>query len=178
MSMVATTSSVCPSWPTDRPMSDLPSLGPRGEGWVVLQFVLLALLAVAGLSSGGAWSGPLAGPTTLLGLALLLGGGLLIGRGLLDLGRNLTPVPRPRDDAELVETGVYALVRHPLYGGLVAGAMGWGLLVASPLALLLAGGLAMFFDLKSRREEAWLKERYAGYSVYMTRTRRLIPWLY
>lgn len=144
----------------------------------MLQFVILGLLAVAGFLDRGAWDGPLAGIASLLGLALLLGGALLVGRGLLDLGRNLTPVPHPRDDAQLVETGVYARVRHPIYGGLIIGAVGWGLLAASPLTLALAVGLGVFFDLKSRREEAWLRLRYPGYATYMTRTRRLIPWLY
>ena len=159
-------------------MPELPSLGPRGEGWVVLQIVLLAVVIIAGLASDGAWTGPLASLTSPLGLALLLAGGLLAGRGILDLGRNLTPVPRPREDARLVDTGAYALVRHPLYGGLVLGALGWSLLVASPLSLLLVAVLAIVLDLKSRREEAWLRERYPGYLAYMARTRRLIPWLY
>jgi protein-S-isoprenylcysteine O-methyltransferase Ste14 len=159
-------------------MPELPSLGPRGEGWVVLQIVLLAVVIIAGLASDGAWTGPLESLTSPLGLALLLAGGLLAGRGILDLGRNLTPVPRPREDARLVDTGAYALVRHPLYGGLALGALGWSLLVASPLSLLLAAVLAIVLDLKSRREEAWLRERYPGYLAYMARTRRLIPWLY
>jgi len=159
-------------------MPELPSLGPRGEGWVVLQIVLLAVVIIAGLASDGAWTGPLASLTSPLGLALLLAGGLLAGRGILDLGRNLTPVPRPREDARLVVTGAYALVRHPLYGGLALGALGWSLLVASPLSLLLVAVLAIVLDLKSRREEAWLRERYPGYLAYMARTRRLIPWLY
>lgn len=159
-------------------MSGLPSLGPRGEGWVALQFALLALILAAGLAGRAAWDGPLAGVTLLLGLALVLAGGLLIGRGFLDLGRNLTPMPRPRDDAQLVETGVYALVRHPLYGGLATAALGWSLLMASPPALLLTGALAIFFDLKARREEAWLRERFPRYASYMERSRRLMPWIY
>jgi len=144
----------------------------------VLQLILLALVLSAGLAGAAAWDGPLAQLATACGGALLLTAGALIGRGFMDLGRNLTAVPRPRDDARLVETGIYALVRHPLYGGLVTGALGWSLLMASPPALLLTAGLAVFFDLKARREEAWLRERYAGYASYMARTRRLIPWLY
>jgi protein-S-isoprenylcysteine O-methyltransferase Ste14 len=156
----------------------LPSLGPRGEGWVLLQALLLPLVALAGVVSGGAWVGPLASLSALVGLALMLGGAVLLGRGLLDLGRNLTPVPRPRDDAQLVETGIYALVRHPIYGGIIVTAFGWGAVAASPLTLLLAGAVAVFFDLKSRREEAWLTTHYAGYRTYMSRTRRFIPWAY
>ena len=159
-------------------MTSLPSLGPRGEGWVVLQFALLLLVALAGLVNGGAWAGPFATFTSLAGLALMLAGAFLLGRGLLDLGRALTPVPRPRDDAELVESGAYATVRHPIYGGLIVTAFGWGLAAASPLALLLTLVLAGFFELKSRREEAWLAERYADYRAYMSRTRRFIPGIY
>ena len=159
-------------------MARLPSLGPRGEGWVAIQLLLLPLVALAGIVSGDAWGGTLASVTSLVGLVLMGAGALLGGRGLLDLGRNLTPLPHPRDDAELVETGIYALVRHPMYGGLVATAFGWGLVAASPLTMLLAVVLLLFFDLKSRREEAWLKSRYTDYPAYMARTRRFFPKLY
>ena len=159
-------------------MSNLPSLGPRGEGWVALQFPLLGLVALSGVVSGGAWSGELASVVSLVGLALMLAGAMLSGRGLIDLGRNLTPLPHPRDDAQLVESGVYGRVRHPMYGGLVLTAFGWALVSASLLTLFLAFGLGAFFVLKSHREETWLIERYPGYRGYMSRTRRLIPWLY
>ncbi len=89
----------------------------------------------------------------------------------------LTPLPYPRDGAGLVETGVYARVRHPIYGGLVLAAFGWGLLAASPVAIALAAVLLGFFELKSRREEVWLAERFPGYPAYRERTRRLIPWI-
>ncbi len=159
-------------------MTELPSLGPRGEGWVVLQLVLLPLVALAGLVAGGAWNGTLASVTAIAGLLLMGGGALLLGLGLLHLGGALTPVPRPRDDAQLVESGAYGAVRHPIYGGLIATALGWGLVSASPAALLLALALAGFFELKSRREEAWLTERYPDYPAYITRTRRFFPGLY
>ena len=103
---------------------------------------------------------------------------MLLGRGLLDLGRNLTPVPHPRDDAQLVVSGVYAIARHPMYGGLILTAFGWALVAASPLTLALAVVLLLFFGLKSRREEVWLRERYEGYPAYAARTKRFVPWLY
>ena len=94
------------------------------------------------------------------GLGMGIGGAVLVVLGLRDLGRNLTAVPHPRDGAELVETGIYRFVRHPIYGGLIAMAVAWGLMNASLLTLLMAAVLALFFDLKSRREEAWLRARY------------------
>jgi len=154
----------------------LPSLGPRGEGWVVIHFVLLAALAAAGLL-GPAWDGMARLATSLIGLAFLAAGVVLAARGLRDLSDALTPLPYPRSDAQLVETGVYAYARHPIYGGLILGAVGWGSLAASPVALVLAAVLFGFFQLKSRREEIWLVQRFADYPAYRERTRRLIPWI-
>lgn len=157
--------------------SRLPTLGPRGEGWVALQGVILVTLAVAGML-GPAWDGQVRVVTTVVGGALMLAGGGLAGRGLLDLRDNLTALPHPRDGATLVDRGAFSLVRHPIYGGLILGAFGWGLVTASPAALVLAGLLLGFFDLKSRREEAWLGDRFPAYAAYRARTRRLIPFLY
>jgi protein-S-isoprenylcysteine O-methyltransferase Ste14 len=112
------------------------------------------------------------------GAILICCGGILSFRGVIDLRENLTPFPKPLAGARLVETGAYRLVRHPIYGGLILGALGWGLATASPPALLGAIVLAGFFDLKSRREEIWLSERYGDYPAYRSRTRRLLPWLY
>jgi protein-S-isoprenylcysteine O-methyltransferase Ste14 len=158
-------------------VSRLPDLGPRGEGWVVLQVILLVATLLAGATTGGAWDGWLRTLTSLVGAALVLVALLMVARGFLDLGRNLTPVPRPRADAQLVETGIYALVRHPLYGGIILGSVGYGLFMASPLTLLLAAGVALFFFLKSQREEAWLVAHYPAYAAYRGRTRRFIPWV-
>ena len=157
-------------------MTRLPSLGPRGEGWVAIQGLLLAITAVAGLL-GPSWAGPVRVATSFLGAVLIAGGLLLAARGGRDLRDALTPLPYPRADAELVETGVYGLVRHPIYGGLVLAALGWGLLTASPAAIVAAIALWGFFELKSRREEAWLEGRFADYAAYRARTRRLIPWI-
>jgi protein-S-isoprenylcysteine O-methyltransferase Ste14 len=41
-----------------------------------------------------------------------------------------------------------------------------------------AAALFFFFDLKSRQEERWLAEAYAGYQDYQRRVRKLIPWIY
>lgn len=153
----------------------LPELGRRGEGWVAFQLALLAALVLAPTAG---LPPDLSAPAAGLGLVLVALGGLLAVRGVLDLGANLTPFPRPKEEARLVENGVYRLVRHPIYGGLVVAAAGWALLRASPIGLLLAIGLLAFFELKSRREEAWLGERFPGYGEYRRRTRRFFPGLY
>jgi protein-S-isoprenylcysteine O-methyltransferase Ste14 len=113
------------------------------------------------------------------GAVLMAAGGLLAVLGVLHLGRSLTPLPHPRDGAELVEGGVYRLVRHPIYGGLVIGSLGYGLVVQA-VATAVVGSLVLlgFFRLKSAREEVWLEQRYSGYSAYRARTRRMLPFLY
>jgi protein-S-isoprenylcysteine O-methyltransferase Ste14 len=158
-------------------MTWLPALGPRGEGWVLVQGILLVLVAAAGWSLGPDWTGvpQLAG--AIAGIAMVLGGVLLFIRGVVDLGGAMTPLPKPRADGELVDTGAYALVRHPIYGGLIIAAFGWALLRASVMAIALAALLAVFFRLKSAREEGWLEKRYPGYAAYRGRTRRFIPWI-
>jgi protein-S-isoprenylcysteine O-methyltransferase Ste14 len=155
----------------------LPDLGRRGEGWFLLQLVFFGAIAVSGFTEP-AWNGWALAAGIALGGVLVLCGGILALRGVLDLRANLTPFPKPLDNALLVETGAYRLVRHPIYGGLILGALGWGLVRAAPLALLGAVALAVFFDLKSRREEVWLAERYREYPAYRNRTRRLLPWIY
>ena len=84
---------------------------------------------------------------------------LVVAWGAAALGSNLTPFPRPRASATLVDTGAYRYVRHPIYSGLVLAAVGWSLATASPLALVPTVLLGLLFDAKSRREEAWLTER-------------------
>jgi protein-S-isoprenylcysteine O-methyltransferase Ste14 len=155
----------------------LPSLGPRGEGWVAIQGVLLGLVVVAG-GVGPAWAGGSRAVLAGAGVALMAMGGLLGARGLFDLRDALTALPHPRDGASLVDSGAYRLVRHPIYGGIVVGSAGFGLLMASPLAIAGAIVLLAFFRLKSAREEAWLEARYPGYAAYRDRTRRMLPYLY
>jgi protein-S-isoprenylcysteine O-methyltransferase Ste14 len=155
----------------------LPDLGPHGEGYVAIQVVMFVAIWLAG-GLGPAWGGALRDVGRVAGGILIAGGAVLLLRGFIDLGPNLTPFPKPRSDARLVDSGAYGLVRHPIYGGLVLGAAGWGLFEASIAALALAVLLGVFFDLKSRREEGWLVERFPEYPAYRARTRRLLPWLY
>jgi protein-S-isoprenylcysteine O-methyltransferase Ste14 len=86
----------------------------------------------------------------------MVGGGVLLVTGIVCLGRGLTPLPYPKDGAELIQTCAFALVRHPMYsGGLVVG-FGWALYVQGRLTLGYVVALFVFLDVKSRREEKWL----------------------
>lgn len=160
--------------PTD---SRLPALGPRGEGWVAVQVVLIVALAVAAVL-GPEWPDAVEAP--LLGAAFVLGtvGAVLFLGGLFHLGAQLTPYPKPVEGGTLREGGLYALARHPIYGGGLLLALAWSL-ATSWLALVPTVLLALLFEAKSHREEAWLVEHHPRYENYRRRVRRrFVPYLW
>lgn len=161
-------------------MPQVPDLGPRGEGWVVGQLVLLAAIGLGGFAAlpTAGWSSALRTAHAGLGSVAIAIGALVAIRGVVDLGASLSPFPRPTGLNRLVETGVYRYVRHPVYAGLVLSGIGWGLITASAVAVGFSILLLLWLDLKSRREEAWLATRHAGYAAYRSRTRKFLPYVY
>jgi protein-S-isoprenylcysteine O-methyltransferase Ste14 len=158
----------------------LPSLGNRGEGWVIGQFVLIWLVIALGVQEHAlVWPFDAVRSATLVvgALALIVGLGV-VALAIRDLGRQITPWPRPSERGHLVSAGVYGVVRHPIYAGIILAALGGAVLAGSPLSLLAAVGLAIWLDLKARREEAWLVDRYPEYATYRARSRRFVPGIY
>ncbi len=149
-------------------------MGRRGEGYVVIQFLLFFAIAFA-----PSW-GPLHALPVLRPIgAILFAIGAILGLwGLYALGRNLTPLPHPRDGNHLVQHGPYRIVRHPIYAAVLIGAFGYSLFRFSFLGLLLTILLLGLFDFKTKREEQWLVERHPEYIDYQKRVRKLIPWVY
>ncbi|MBI4672104.1 MAG: isoprenylcysteine carboxylmethyltransferase family protein, partial [Chloroflexi bacterium] len=131
-------------------------MGSRDEGWVIGQFIIVA--AILGSTFITRLELPFFVP--LVGGALLVVGGMIAGLGLLSLGSNLTPLPKPKGNNHfLVTSGVYSIVRHPIYSGVALAALGWTLWWGTLLGIALAIVLFIWFDLKSRREEKWLVEK-------------------
>ena len=124
------------------------------------------------------WPAPLAAIAGPVGIVLLVAGGLVSAAAALHLGPHLTPLPHPKDSCELIDSGLYAWVRHPIYCGIILAAFGWALYVQGGLTLLWAALLGVFFDIKSRREEAWLAARFPAYADYRRRVKKLIPFVY
>jgi len=77
-----------------------------------------------------------------------------------------------------VQTGIYGLVRHPLYSSVILLAVGWSLLWSSGAALAASVALAFLLDAKARVEERWLGEKFSDYAGYARRVRRFFPWIY
>ena len=155
---------------------DPPALGRRGEGWVVLQSIVI-VAAVACAVIGPSWPNDSESRLRVIGFVLEAAGAGILIVSRITLGRSFTPMPRPRDRSTLRTTGIYAGARHPIYGGLFILLLGLSF-HRSPLALAPTALLAGIFWLKSIREEAWLAERYPEYDAYRRATpRRFIPWI-
>jgi protein-S-isoprenylcysteine O-methyltransferase Ste14 len=106
-----------------------------------------------------------------------LGFALLIAAGL-NLGRNLTPLPKPKDDAQLVTNGIFAWMRHPIYTALMLLTFGSSLERGHLIALILSACLMVLLEFKSRREESWLLEQFPDYAVYRSRVKKFLPGIY
>ena len=153
------------------------SKSSRGELYVLVQAILLIALFF--------------GPKDLLGLptkvnqGLWLAGQILFYLGIVIaiwaailLGPNLTPLPKPKPSGQLIQTGLYKLVRHPIYFGVILVSFGWAGIEQTIYTLVLAFILLIFFDLKSRQEERWLTQKFSEYAEYKMTTKKLIPFVY
>ena len=124
---------------------------------------------------------PLVLATTLavVGVALSTLGVTIAVLAALELLRRraFSPLPMPTDEGQLVQTGLYARVRHPVYSGIALGGFGWAVAWASPLAMAALVALVVVLYLKASREEDWLARRFPEYEAYRARTKRLIPGL-
>jgi protein-S-isoprenylcysteine O-methyltransferase Ste14 len=110
-----------------------------------------------------------------LGAAILAAGGIITCWGFRSLGRNLTPGVEPLPGADLVITGAYAKVRHPIYTGLVLLLAGYTLAWSNWTLALLVGIVSLqYFNAKAGAEEQWLIERFPGYKSYIRQVPRRV----
>ncbi len=97
-----------------------------------------------------------------------------------DLGENWSVSLDLRERHTLVTTGIYALVRHPMYSGFWLMALAQVLLlpnwIAGPAGLV---GFGILFFGRVRREEEMMITAFGDeYRAYMARTARVVPWIY
>jgi protein-S-isoprenylcysteine O-methyltransferase Ste14 len=144
----------------------------RGELFVIVQFVLLGLIFWSPAFSTFAF------PASIIGTVLKYAGFALLVWAGLNLGRNLTPLPKPKRDAQLVTSGLFAWMRHPIYTALMLLTFGSSLERGSLIALILSACLAVLLEFKSRREESWLLEQFPDYAAYRLRVKKFFPGIY
>jgi protein-S-isoprenylcysteine O-methyltransferase Ste14 len=155
-------------------------MGRRGEGYVVVQILLFALVIFGPrrIASWPPWAPPWTTAGSIVGGALLGVGTLLLFAGVAGLGTNLSALPHPKDDATFRDGGAFRIVRHPMYSGGILMALGWGLFAHAWLTIGYAVLLFIFFDFKARREERMLQMKFPEYPAYQKRVRRLVPFIY
>jgi protein-S-isoprenylcysteine O-methyltransferase Ste14 len=114
-----------------------------------------------------------------LGLLLLCAGLWLFLRTHVDLGPNWSISLEIRERHALVQSGVYRLIRHPMYSSFFLIALAQLLLFPNWLAGM-SGlvGVGALYGFRVRQEERMMRESFGGdYLSYMAKTKRLIPWV-
>ena len=154
----------------------------RGLGWrrfagarVALLIVIVFLARDLGFRARPTSASPvLAG----IGLALFAAGLALAIWARLYIGRNWGMPMTRREEPELVTTGPYRRIRHPIYTGLILALIGTAL-ATSLYGLIVAAVLGGFFVYSAIREEAYLTEQFQDtYRAYKHSTKMLIQFVF
>jgi len=153
----------------------------RGNRWVLLAFALIGLLDAyvpAYTDRQEMWT--IDGDAVRwLGVALFAASGALRLWPVFVLGRRFSGLVAIQPGHKLVTGGIYGVIRHPSYLGLLVNSLGWGLAFRSGAGVLLAALMIPPLLARIRAEEALLRSEFgADYDAYRARTSRLIPGLY
>ena len=153
----------------------------RANRWVVPAFFALGLLSAyfpAYTDRIDFWTfdGDLVRWT---GVALFAVGGIIRLWPVFTLGRRFSGLVAIQPGHKLVTTGIYRLIRHPSYFGLLLGALGWALAFRSGVGVILAALNLIPLVARMNAEEALLTSQFgAEYENYRARSSRLIPGIY
>ena len=148
----------------------------RGGWWVLAQLGLFSLYLYALVGTDGLTEGFGLGFARITGVVTVVIGIGVAGWSMVILGNDLTIFPHPVEEATLVDQGPYRLVRHPIYFGVILGAVGLALAFANPAAVIVSLVFIPFFMAKTGFEEDRLVENVPGYREYRsTIPYRIIP---
>ena len=101
-----------------------------------------------------------------LGILIIIIASIFILIAIKDLGRNLSPFPKPKANSDLVTTGIYRFMRHPMYYSLIIISFGVFLTKLSIYHLCLTITLALLIKFKIILEEQYLKNKFKNYFLY------------
>ena len=102
----------------------------------------------------------------LLGLLIIIIAFIILSVAIKELGRNLSPFPRPINNSNLITTGIYRFVRHPMYYSLIFISFGVFIIKLSIYYLFLSVSLVLIIKLKIALEEQYLKNKFKNYLIY------------
>jgi len=133
------------------------------------------LLFVAYVFDVDLWEFDIPGPIEIGSLITAVVGAVVILLAFIKLNTNLSPFPSPKTNAELIRSGVYKYVRHPIYSGILIVLFSYGLYTTSSYKLSITIILYALFYFKSAYEEARLEEMFTDYRSYKKSTGRFFP---
>ena len=102
----------------------------------------------------------------LVGFLIIIIALLILLVAIKDLGRNLSPFPRPINNSNLVTTGIYQFTRHPMYYSLILISIGVFITKLSIYYLFLSISLGLIIKFKIALEEQYLKNKFKNYLLY------------
>ena len=147
----------------------------KGEWWLIGQLLLVTAHALPAWPPLKKFSFNWPETFMIIGLCFFFLGIVIVSRAFLSLGVNLSPLPEPKDSANLVTIGSYKNCRHPLYQGLLFSSTGVMITLGSMLHLFLLICLCALLVGKARREEQQLQKKHPEYRNYLSRTPAIIP---
>ena len=114
-----------------------------------------------------------------LGVGITVGGLAFAVWARRHIGRNWSAIVTLKQDHELVTSGPYALVRHPIYTGLLSGFLGSAIALGQRRGLLALAIVYVALLRKYKLEERWMRERFGvAYDAYRARVKALVPFLF
>jgi protein-S-isoprenylcysteine O-methyltransferase Ste14 len=113
-----------------------------------------------------------------LGAAIIIAGLLFAVWAREHLGRNWSRSVTIKQDHELITTGPYAMVRHPIYTGVLTGLLGTAIALGEVRGFVAFVLFFIAFGIKLRMEEQWMRSQFGEtYATYAHRTAALVPYL-
>ena len=102
----------------------------------------------------------------LIGFLIIIVAFIILLVAIKDLGRNLSPFPRPLNNSNLVTTGIYRFMRHPMYYSLIFISFGVFITKLSIYYLFLSISLGLIIKFKIALEEQYLNNKFKNYLLY------------
>ena len=102
----------------------------------------------------------------LVGFLIIIFAFIILSVAIKDLGRNLSPFPRPIKNSNLVTTGIYRFTRHPMYYSLIFISCGIFITKLSIYYLFLSISLGLIIKFKIALEEQYLNNKFKNYLLY------------
>ncbi len=102
---------------------------------------------------------------------------LIVIIAILQLNKNLSPFPTPKTHSVLLQNGLYKVIRHPIYSGLILIFFGYGVSKDSGYKIIIATLLFILFHFKTQYEEKQLQNKFPEYQSYKSKTNKFFPYL-